>query len=377
MHRVLVVAARLALLLATALSAAPRRPEPGIARVGFVFSQSGPAGVYGASQRRGTELAIETLNAAAGPSEPRLEPLLRDDRGDPAEGEKLFKKLSRSEKVLAIVGPTLSGTAFAADPIAQHDGLPVLAVSNTAAGVTAIGDFIFRDSLTEAVVIPGAVQTIHAATPLGSAALIYQTADAYTLGAAQAFRDAALSVGIPLLTEQTFAAGDTDFSAQLTAIRNLAPSAVFIASFAAQGAAIVRQVRDLGFPASTVLVGGNGLNSPAFLQLGGSAAEGVFVGAAWNAQEPSAASQAFVAAYQQRFGSTPDQFAAQAYAGVQILWEALRSAPRLEREAVRDALAAIHDLPTVLGSFSFTDGRDAQHPPVVQVVQGGAFALYP
>lgn len=372
---VFVAAALTASLTATA---APKRPAPPrVARVGFVFSETGAAAVYGASQRRGAALAVETLNAAAGPGDPRIQALFADDASAATVGEKTFRKLIRSEKVVCLVGPTLSGTAFAADPIAQHDGVPVLGVSNTAEGITAIGDFVFRDSLTEAVVIPSTIHAVKTRLGITSAALLYQTADAYTLGAAQAFRDGLAAEGIPLLQEETFAKGDTDFTAQLTAIRDLGPGALLVASFAAEGAAIVKQARALGIPAGVTIIGGNGLNSPAFLIGAGVDGEGVIVGAAWNPELPAPESQAFVSAFTLRYGIAPDQFAAQAYAGVQIVHHALVAAGAVDDpDAIRAALAGIDGLPTVLGPFTFTPARDADHPPVVQVVHGGAFTLF-
>ena len=72
----------------------------------------------------------------------------------------------------------------------------------------------------------------------------------------------------------------------------------------------------------------------------------------------------------------PDQFAAQAHAGVYILNEAIKKAgdPN-NRKAIRDAMTQVKDLDTVLGPFFFTPGRDAGSQPVVQVVKNGKFAV--
>jgi branched-chain amino acid transport system substrate-binding protein len=73
----------------------------------------------------------------------------------------------------------------------------------------------------------------------------------------------------------------------------------------------------------------------------------------------------------------PDQFAAQAYAGVYIAYHAISKASSPDdRKAIRDALAQIKGMNTVLGTFSFTDGRDADYVPVVQAVKNGKFAIF-
>ena len=101
------------------------------------------------------------------------------------------------------------------------------------------------------------------------------------------------------------------------------------------------------------------------------------VGAAWNSASTNPLSQGFIKNYKARFGSDPDQFAAQAYAGVHILTEGLKKANTTsDRKALRDGLGQVKDFPTLLGSFSFTPERDANHQAVVQVVKDGQFAVY-
>jgi branched-chain amino acid transport system substrate-binding protein len=124
------------------------------------------------------------------------------------------------------------------------------------------------------------------------------------------------------------------------------------------------------------IIGGNGFNSPAVLANAGPAAEGLVVGAAWNISSTLPENQTFVANFNAKYGEAPDQFAVQAYSGVYILAEAIKqAATTTDRAALRGALAAIKDLPTPLGSFSFTEGRDADHAPVVQLVKDGKFTV--
>src|SRR6185436_7829338 len=100
------ISALLSLLVAGSVAGAPRPPAPRQARIGVVLSATGAGSIYGVSSRRGVELAVDTLNAAAGPSDPLLTPVYLDDASDTVTGQKAFKKASRSEKALLIVGPT-------------------------------------------------------------------------------------------------------------------------------------------------------------------------------------------------------------------------------------------------------------------------------
>src|SRR5215216_5279179 len=113
---------------------------------------------------------INTQNAVPGV---KLDVVYEDDTGTPPTGITVFQKLINQDKVMAIIGPTLSNVALAADPVAQQAQVPVLGVSNTANGVTDIGNFIFRDSLTDAVQIPGAVKRAVEKLGIKKAAILF------------------------------------------------------------------------------------------------------------------------------------------------------------------------------------------------------------
>jgi branched-chain amino acid transport system substrate-binding protein len=332
--------------------------------------------VYGATQKNGILLAMDELNEANAAGA-KLEVLVEDDASDKTQGINVFNKLINQDKVFAIIGPTLSNTAQAADPIAQQAKVPVLGVSNTAGGITSIGDYIFRDSLTEQQVIPQTIKAVKAKINMAKAALMYGNDDAFTKSGYDEFKKALQAAGVQITTEQTFAKGDKDFSAQLTVIKNGAPDAVVVSALADEAAGIIPQGRRLGIDAKVPFIGGNGFNSPALIKNAGAASEGTIVGAAWNGASPNPKSQDFIKKYQARFNSAPDQFAAQAHAGVYILAEAIkRAGTTTDRAWLRDALAGIKDFDTVLGKFTFTTDRDADHPAVIQVVKGDKFEVF-
>lgn len=346
------------------------------AKVGCAFSMTGGAAAYGATQKNGAQLAMEQINAAAGDGL-KLTLLFEDDASTPQQGINVFQKFINADKVSLIIGPTLSNTAQVADRIAQQAKVPVLAISNTAQGITEIGDYIFRDSLTEGVVIPNTIKAIKGKLDIKKVALLYGNDDAFTKAGYQVFKTALAEAGIQVLSELSFAKGDRDFSPQLTQIKGLNPDAIICSALVEEASGIVSQARQLGIPLSVPIVGGNGFNSPALIKNAGASAEGVIVGAAWNISSPLAVNKKFVDDYTKKYGNPPDQFAAQAFAGVHIVYQAIKKAGDPgNRPAIREALTQIKDLDTVLGPFSFTAGRDAGSQPVVQIVKEGKFAIF-
>ena len=111
--------------------------------------------------------------------------------------------------------------------------------------------------------------------------------------------------GIKILGTQTFAKPDRDYNAQLTALKALNPDILMVSALAENAAGIVTQARQLGWNAP--VMGGNGFNSPAFIKNAGPAAEGVYVGTAWNKVSQDPANQAFLKLMQSK-GVDPDQF---------------------------------------------------------------------
>jgi branched-chain amino acid transport system substrate-binding protein len=353
---------------------------PSDVSLGVVFGLSGSVAVYGESQQKGVELAVKEINDSGYLGDGVTLTAIFEDGGSDAEASiAAFDKLVSEENVSGIIGPTLSTQAFGADPVAAEAGIPVMGVSNTATGITTMNDdpeldkFIFRDSLPESSVIPGTVAQSVEILGLKKVGVMYGNDDDFTVSGYNVFAQALTDNNVETLRTETFARGDVDFSPQLTNIINDKPDAIVVSALVAEAVPIVIQARQLGYTGP--IIGGNGFNSPALFEQAGEAAEGVIVGAAWNISNPSDVSVAFSEAFQAAYDSSPDQFAAQAYTGAWLYATAIRCADSAEPAAVRDALAAIKDFPTALGSFSFDADRNPVHEPVVQIVLGGKFQL--
>ena len=356
---------------ASSAPASATAPSGGGIKIGAALSLTGGGASYGAQQKAGLQAAADELNAAGGP---KIELQIEDDASTKEQGITVFQKLINRDKVAAIIGPTLSNTASAADPIAQQAGVVVLAVSNTAAkGITDIGDRIWRDSLTEAQVIPGAFKKAQQKLHFKTAGVLYGNDDVFTKAGYDVMHSALAELNVKEIGTQTFAKADRDYHAQLTALIAQKPDALIVSALADNAAAIVSQARQQGWTGP--ILGGNGFNSPAFIKNAGPAAEGILVGTSWDSSSQSPANQKFLAAMKAK-GVNPDQFSAQAYTGLHILAEAIKqSGGKGGRDDILAGLGKVKDLDTPLGKFSFTAARDAQHEPSVQTVKDGKFQI--
>jgi branched-chain amino acid transport system substrate-binding protein len=332
--------------------------------------------VYGVPQKQAVQLAVDEVNQSDYLGDKtKLVVNFEDDAGDKTQAINAMTKLVTSDKVIAVIGPTLSSSAFAADPVAQENKTIVIGVSNTAIGLTKMGDFIFRDSLPEAAVIPGTIAQAAKILGLKQVGVLYGNDDDFTKSGYEVFKKALTDNKITIQGEETFARNDVDFNAQLTKLIGNNPDALVVSALAQEAVPIVVQARQLGY--NGPIIGGNGFNSPAIAKDGGKAAEGVLIGGAWilGNPNPSKSSVAFVTAYNAAYNANPDQFAAQAYTGAWLLATAIRCGNSVDHTAVRDALAGIKDFESPLGSFSFDENRDPLHQPVVQVIKDGKYVV--
>ncbi|GIG65527.1 ABC transporter substrate-binding protein [Phytomonospora endophytica] len=335
-------------------------------KVGLVISITGGAAFIGGYQQQGLELAFDELNAQRGVE---YQVLLEDDKTSPEEGVAHYAKLIDSEKVSVIAGPTLSTVAFAAFPDAQEAGVPAIGMSTTAEGIPDLGDYIFRDSLSERVALGASIPAAVEALDLKRVAILYDGVDEFTSSAYRTMKEALEGLGIDVVGEEEFATTDTSFTEQLNRVKAAEPDAVVLSALLGATIPLVKQARELGLTAP--IIGGNAFNSPVMVDELGPAAEGLIVAGAWSSALQSEGNEQFVANFTQRYGRPPDQFAAQAYTAAHLIDVAVRADCDASREAIKDNLGQILEQETVLGTLSIDENGEVYQDPVVQIVRNG------
>ena len=355
-------------------------------KIGVAEALSGGAAQYGAAIRNGFQLAAEQINAAGGINGDKIQLVIEDEQGKKEEAINVFKKLLFQDKVLMVFGPTLSNSAQAADPIAQASKTVVFGTSNTADGITSIGDYVFRNSVTEADVLPETLKMAIRKGNIKKVAVLYGNDDVFTKSGYDNFKKALADLNLSVTTTETFAKGDVDFKAQLTKIKAGNPDAIVLSALIAEGGPIMVQARQLGL--NIPFIGGNGMNSVKVFDLAKDKSDGLYVGSPWSIENQTETNRKFVVAYTSKFKMAPDQFAAQAYDALHIATQALKTVKlsgnlAADRTALRDALPAVK-WTGATGAFQFRRasdkagkpaGYDAQQAAIVSVTQSGRFVI--
>ncbi len=349
--------------------------------VGVAQALSGGAAQYGVAIRNGFQLAADEINAAGGINGNRIRLVVEDEQGKKEEAINVYRKLIFQDKVLMVFGPTLSNSAASVNPIAQGAKMVNFGTSHTADGITAVGEFIFRNAMMEADVLPETLRVAVRKANIRKVAVLYGNDDVFTKSGYDNFRKALDDQKIPIVTTETFAKGDVDFKAQLTKIKAAGPDAVVLSALIAEGAPILVQARQLGL--NVPFIGGNGMNSTKVFELAKGASDNLYIGSPWSSSNSAPANAKFIAAYTEKFKSAPDQFAAQAYDALHIASQAFRQV-KFTGDIVSDRISVAGKLPAVrwegaTGAFQFRrfrdKGYDAQQTPIVSVTRGGAFVI--
>ena len=362
-------------LLAAALIAAPAFAQAQTVPVGAIEILSGPAAAYGIAIKAGMELALDEINQKGVLGGQKITLTVEDSAGNKDQAINAARKLIGRDKVVAIIGPTLSNEMFAVGPVTNERKIPTLGTSTTATGITDIGPYIFRTSLPESDVIP---VTLAKAMTRGvkTIALMYANDDAFSKSGFDVMKAAAEKAGLNIVTIESFGSKDTDFSAQLTKIKGLKPDAVGISALVEPVSGVLLQARQLGFGKETLFVGGNGSNSPKLGAIAGAAADGLIVGSPWFIGKTTDGNPAFVEAFRAKYKVDPDQFAAQAYDAMKIMAIAIDKAGAADPEKIAASLGKVQ-FSGVMGPFAFTDHRDPATAAgvVVLTMQDGKFTI--
>jgi branched-chain amino acid transport system substrate-binding protein len=337
--------------------------------IGVALAQTSNVALLGQEGIQGAKIAEKYFNDKGGVDGTPIKLIVQDTGGDETGAINAFQILINQNKVVGIVGPTLSQQAFSSNPIAERAKVPVIAASNTAKGIPEIGDYIARVSAPVTVVAPNSINAALKLNPnIKKVAVFYAQNDAFNKSETEIFQKTLKDKGLDIVTVQKFLTTDTDFQAQATNAINLKPDLIVISGLAADGGNLVRQLRELGYKG--IIIGGNGFNTSNIFAVCKASCNGVLVAQAYSPQHSNAINQAFRAAYLQQYKKEPPQFSAQAFAAVQVFVEALKAVDKrsdiakmpldkLRSELNKELLTRKYDTP--LGEIAFT--------PVGDVVQ--------
>ena len=224
-------------------------------------------------------MVVAEINKAGGINGEMLELVVYDDEGDATKSNLHVKKLITQDKVLAIIGPSVSGNSMAVIPVAEKYKIPLI---SCAASYKIVHDektgkpypWVFKTAQTDSMAVE-AIFTQLKAKGLKKIAVMSVTSGFGASGRGELLR-LAKDYGLEIVADEKYGPKDTDMTVQLTKIKGIAPQAIVNWSIGPTQVTVLRNWRDLGM-AAIPFFQSHGFGSLKNIQLAAGAAEGVFV----------------------------------------------------------------------------------------------------
>jgi branched-chain amino acid transport system substrate-binding protein len=327
----------------------------------------------------GLELALAEINAQGGVRGRKLQLRRDDDNGSVDDGRMIAQRLANDPAVVAVIGHLQSYVTIPASAIYDDADVLLLAPAATDPALTSRGfQHIFRTTFTDRDV--GRQMADVAAQHGFKRVAIYYMRNTYGRGLSNAFEERAADVGVNVIARQSYdpsdAVSEQTFASTLRDWKQLGPDALFIAGEVPSAGTLVATIRKLGL--TMPILGGDAMSSPELLSSAGAAAEGAIIASAFHPDEPRVEVQAFIAAFQRRYGVAPDVGSALGYDAMRLLGTALRNAKSTAPDDLASALRQVTDWHGVTGMFSFASNGDRATVSVITtVVHNGRFEFLP
>ena len=348
-------------MTALALSIAGAAFAADAVKIGVYLPLTGQNAFGGQLELEGVKLAHQQMGTVL--NRP-VELVIVDNKSDKVEAANAVKRLVERDKVVAIIGTYGSSLAMAGGEVAEKAKVPGVGTSCTNPLVTQGKKYYFRACFIDPY--QGAAAATYAYEKLGcrNAAILMDMTNDYAVGLSNFFNKSFTKMGGKIVSKLMYSSGDQDFTAQLTELIAKKPDVVFMPSYFAEGAIIMKQARELG--ATFRLMGADAMDNPDTVKIGGKAVEGfLHTTFPYDAAMPnmSAEAKAFTEAWKKAYPNKETNVnGALGYNTYLLILDAIKRAGKADPAAITKALAETKDLPTALGKLSINATHDAEMP---------------
>jgi branched-chain amino acid transport system substrate-binding protein len=375
------------LLAGTMLLAACAGGGADTIKIGVNAPLTGDIPKVGEGTKYSAEMWLEDVKAAGGlevgGKKYDVELIIEDNESKGESAAAANTKLITQDEVLLIVGPQSSKQAVPAGGVANDLETPMVSPWSTNPATTLDRPWVFRACFLDP--FQGPVVANFASDEFGftKAGVLYDIASDYPKGLAEFFKQAWEELHGPgsVVAFESFTTGDTDFSAQLTKIKDAGAEFLFTPQYYNEVALIVQQAHQLGF--TNPIIGSDSWGSAETVELCGADCYGSFFSTHYAAAGATGATKAFIDRYNEAYGYVPDDVAALTWDTMHIAQQAIQDCGTLtgdikvDRECVRDALAKIKDFDGITGKMTFTEeGDPIKCAVIVKISDAGEFEFY-
>ena len=373
------------ILLAISLlcSGCAKKEEPKAPyKIGGIFAITGANSFLGEPERNSMELLAEQINARGGINGRPIELVIYDTEGDATKAVLNANKLIEKDNVLAIVGPSLSGTTLGVVPIVEKAQVPLISCAASVKITTPVKKWVFKTPQTDVMAVAKIYEYMKG-QGLKKIAIL-SVSNAFGDSGRQQLLEQSADYGYKIVADERFGPQDTDMTPQLTKIRALKPQAIICWGTNPGPAVIAKNMRQLGI--KIPLYQSHGVASKKFIELAGEAADGIILptgkilvaGVLPDSDPQKQILQQYVSDYEAKFKVEVSGFGGYAWDGLQILAQAIEKAGD-DRGKVRDEIEKINGYVGISGIFRFSpedhNGLNKEEAFVMVRIEGGDWQI--
>ena len=352
----------------------------GTFKIGVIGPLTGGAAIYGTCVANSAQIAVEEINALG--EDIQFELLApADDVNDAETSVNAYNSLM-DDGMQVLVGTVTTQPALSVMPLAYEDRVFTITPSASGDDVIEGNDNVFQVCFTDSNQGSRSAQYIDENFGDVKIGIIYKNDEQYSIGIRDNFKTEADARGMEIVYEGTFnESSQTDFRNQLTAAQNAGAELLFLPIYYTPASVILSQADTMGY--EPIFFGVDGMDGILTAEnFDASLAEGVYLLTPFSADAEDERTQSFVSKYQEQYGEIPNQFGADAYDAVYILYEAIKAAgvsADMSNGDLCDALiAAMGDLSVVgltsAGSeMTWDDNGAVNKDPTAVVIENGAY----
>ncbi|MEQ8163462.1 MAG: ABC transporter substrate-binding protein, partial [Smithellaceae bacterium] len=353
--------------------------------IGVIAELTGDVPAVGASCKKAAEMAVAEVNDAGGiqfgDKKYKIKLIIEDNAGKADQSASAAQKLITQQNVTAIVGPNASRYALPAAEIAESGKVVLITPWSTAPKATldsktnASKKYVFRACFIDPFQGRVLAKFVLDNLQLKKAAVLYDVASEYNKGIAEIFKEVYEQNGGKIVAFETYTTNDKDFSSQLTKIKQAAPEVIFLPNYYSEVPLQIQQAKRLGI--TVPFIGSDSWGSEELIKLCDKDCNDYYFSTHYAADASTEATKKFIAGYKAKYGTTPDDVAALTYDSFGLLLQALKTAGKNDRQAVREALARIPLYNGVTGNMQFREGSgDPVKSAVILKIKDGKFTWF-
>ncbi|MEQ8155930.1 MAG: ABC transporter substrate-binding protein [Clostridiaceae bacterium] len=340
-------------------------------KLGGVFPLTGDVPALGAAMDNGAKLAIKEINDAGGVLGKKLELTVEDDQNQASTAPNAITKLIDQDKVTAVIGTYASKCSIPMAAVAKESKVVMITPGSTNEKVTTEGgEYVFRACFIDP--LQGKIGAKFAAENLKAkkVAMLYDVGNDYCVGISKEFKTNFEASGGTIAYEKTYNAGESDFKAFLTEIKQLNVDVLYLPDNYSTVGLIAKQAREVGITAS--LLGSDSWSDPGLVKVGGDAIEGAYFTDHVSLKSDNEKIKKFVSNYKAAYGIDPSAFSVLSYDSVYIVAEAIKAAGKTDEAAIKDAMAKL-DADCGTTHYKFDENRNPVKSVVINKVVKGEF----